>query len=110
MEPFIFGERNGIHIIDLQQTVGAFRKAIEIVKSFASKGKNILFVGTKRQASEIISSSAIKCEQYYINNRWLGGMLTNWDTIQNSIRRLKNLESILEEQSYTYTKKRNIKI
>ena len=87
----------------------AFRKAIEIVKSFASKGKNILFVGTKRQASEIISSSAIKCEQYYINNRWLGGMLTNWDTIQNSIRRLKNLESILEEQSYTYTKKETLK-
>ena len=109
MEPFIFGERNGIHIIDLQQTVEAFRKAIEIVKSFASKGKNILFVGTKRQASEIISSSAIKCEQYYINNRWLGGMLTNWDTIQNSIRRLKNLESILEEQSYTYTKKETLK-
>ena len=104
MENYIFGERNGIHIIDLQQTVNSFRNALEVVKKFSSQNKNILFVGTKRQASEIISNSAIKCEQYYINNRWLGGMLTNWDTIQNSIKRLKDLEVVLEEQSFTYTK------
>ena len=108
MENYIFGERNGIHIIDLQQTVNSFRNALEVVKKFSSQNKNILFVGTKRQASEIISNSAIKCEQYYINNRWLGGMLTNWDTIQNSIKRLKDLEAILEEQSFTYTKKETL--
>ena len=108
MENYIFGERNGIHIIDLQQTVISFRNALEVIKKFSSQNKNILFVGTKRQASEIISNSAIKCEQYYINNRWLGGMLTNWDTIQNSIKRLKDLEVILEEQSFTYTKKETL--
>ena len=109
MEPFIFGERNGIHIIDLQQTVVAFKKALDIIQSYAVKNKNILFVGTKRQASEIITSAAIKCEQYYINNRWLGGMLTNWDTIQNSIKRLKNIETILEDKNSTYTKKETLK-
>ncbi len=109
MEPFIFGERNGIHIIDLQQTLVAFKKALDIFKNFAIKNKNILFVGTKRQASEIITSAATNCEQYYINNRWLGGMLTNWDTIQNSIKRLKNIESILEDKSSTYTKKETLK-
>ena len=108
MENYIFGERNGIHIIDLQQTVNSFRNALEVIKKFSSQNKNILFVGTKRQASEIISNSAIKCEQYYINNRWLGGMLTNWDTIQNSIKRLKDLEAILDEQSFTYTKKETL--
>jgi small subunit ribosomal protein S2 len=108
MQNYIFGERNGIHIIDLQQTVISFRNALEVIKKFSSQNKNILFVGTKRQASEIISTSAIKCEQYYINNRWLGGMLTNWDTIQNSIKRLKDLEVILEEQSFTYTKKETL--
>ena len=108
MQNYIFGERNGIHIIDLQQTVISFRNALEVTKKFSSQNKNILFVGTKRQASEIISTSAIKCEQYYINNRWLGGMLTNWDTIQNSIKRLKDLEVILEEQSFTYTKKETL--
>ena len=108
MQNYIFGERNGIHIIDLQQTVISFRNALEVIKKFSSQNKNILFVGTKRQASEIISTSAIKCEQYYINNRWLGGMLTNWDTIQNSIKRLKDLEVVLEEQSFTYTKKETL--
>ena len=108
MENYIFGERNGIHIIDLQQTVSSFRNALEIIKKVSSQNKNILFVGTKRQASEIISSSAIKCEQYYINQRWLGGMLTNWDTIQNSIKRLKSLEAILEEKNSTYTKKETL--
>lgn len=109
MSNYIFGERNGIHIIDLQQTLSSLINALNVIKSFASQNKNILFVGTKRQASEIISSAAIKCEQYYINNRWLGGMLTNWDTIQNSIRRLKNLEATLQEQNFTYTKKETLK-
>ena len=105
MSSFIFGERNGVHIIDLEQTVNCLTKAVQKIKEYAALNKNILFVGTKRQASDIISQSAIDCNQYYINKRWLGGMLTNWDTIQNSIKKLKELESILEEKSYTYTKK-----
>ncbi len=105
MESFIFGERNGIHIIDLQQTVVCLSNALKKVQEFASQNKNILFVGTKRQASEIISQAAIDCKQFYINKRWLGGMLTNWDTIQNSIKRLKALEKILEDKQSTYTKK-----
>ena len=108
MSSFIYGERNGIHIIDLQQTVVCFRKAVDVIKSFAKENKNILFVGTKRQASEIVSKAAIECNQYYINKRWLGGILTNWDTIQNSIKKLKELEKILNEKSYTYTKKETL--
>ena len=105
MESFIFGERNGIHIIDLQQTVVCLTNALKKVQEFASQNKNILFVGTKRQASDIISQAAIDCKQFYINKRWLGGMLTNWDTIQNSIKRLKGFEKILEDKQSTYTKK-----
>lgn len=105
MESFIFGERNGIHIIDLQQTVVCLANALKKVQELASQNKNILFVGTKRQASDIISQAAIDCKQFYINKRWLGGMLTNWDTIQNSIKRLKGLEKILEDKQSTYTKK-----
>ena len=105
MSEFIFGHRNGIHIIDLQQTVVYFDNALKVVAEYASKGKNILFVGTKRQASEIIERYAIECNQFFINKRWLGGMLTNWDTIQNSIKKLKDLEEILENKSHSYTKK-----
>ena len=105
MESFIFGERNGIHIIDLQQTVVCLTSALKKIQEFAFQNKNILFVGTKRQASDIISQAAIDCKQFYINKRWLGGMLTNWDTIQNSIKRLKGLEKILEDKQSTYTKK-----
>jgi len=105
MSEFIFGHRNGIHIIDLQQTVVYFDNALKVVAEYASKGKNILFVGTKRQASEIIERYAIECNQFFINKRWLGGMLTNWDTIQNSIKKLKDLEEILENKSQSYTKK-----
>ena len=108
MAQFLFGQRNGIHIIDLQQTVGNLNIALNIIKKMASQNKNILFVGTKRQASEIISKAALDCDQFYINNRWLGGMLTNWDTIQNSIKKLKNLEEILIENQSTYTKKESL--
>ena len=97
MAEYIYGHRNGIHIIDLQQTVTYFQQALKVVADFAAEGKNILFVGTKRQASEIIEKYAIECNQYFINKRWLGGMLTNWDTIQNSIKKLKDLEEILEK-------------
>ena len=105
MSEFIFGHRNGIHIIDLQKTVVLLNEALKIVKDYASEGKNILFIGTKRQASDLIEKYAIDCKQYFINRRWLGGMLTNWDTIQNSIKRLKNLEEILETKISSYTKK-----
>ena len=105
MSEFIFGHRNGIHIIDLQKTVVLLNEALKIIKDYASEGKNILFIGTKRQASDLIEKYAIDCKQYFINRRWLGGMLTNWDTIQNSIKRLKNLEEILETKINSYTKK-----
>ena len=105
MSEYIFGHRNGIHIIDLQKTVVFFNQALEVIKNYASQGKNILFIGTKRQASEIIERYALECNQFFINKRWLGGMLTNWDTIQNSIKRLKKIEDILENKINSYTKK-----
>ena len=110
MSEYIFGHRNGIHIIDLQKTVVFFNQALEVIKDYASQGKNILFIGTKRQASEIIEKYALECNQFFINKRWLGGMLTNWDTIQNSIKRLKKIEDILENKITSYTKKEDIKI
>ncbi|MEE2694766.1 MAG: 30S ribosomal protein S2 [Pseudomonadota bacterium] len=109
MSDFIFGHRNGIHIIDLQQTLTFFNEALKVVEDFAKDGKNILFVGTKRQASEIIERNALECKQYFINKRWLGGMLTNWDTIQNSIKKLKDLEDILLNKANSYTKKELLK-
>ena len=109
MSEFLFGHRNGIHIIDLQKTVQLFNEALKVVKSFAEEGKTILFVGTKRQASDLIEKYAKSCNQYFINKRWLGGMLTNWDTIQNSISRLKKIEDILENQINSYTKKEILK-
>ena len=105
MSEFIYGHRNGIHIIDLQQTLTFFNSALKVVEDFAKEGKNILFIGTKRQASDIIERYAIDCNQFFINKRWLGGMLTNWDTIQNSIKKLKDLEEILLNKSNSYTKK-----
>ncbi len=105
MADFIFGHRNGIHIIDLQQTLSYFNNALKIVEEAAKEKKNILFVGTKRQASDIIEKYALDCDQYFINKRWLGGMLTNWDTIQNSIKRLKDMEDVLINKATSYTKK-----
>lgn len=93
MKPFIFGARNKVHIINLEKTVPMFNEALaEINKISARKGK-VLFVGTKRAASESIKEAAINCDQYYVNNRWLGGMLTNWKTVRQSIKRLKDLEA-----------------
>ncbi len=105
MTEFIFGHRNGIHIIDLQQTLIFFNNALKIIEDLAKENKNILFVGTKRQASDIIEKYALDCDQYFINKRWLGGMLTNWDTIQNSIKKLKDMEDILVNKTNSYTKK-----
>ena len=99
MSDYIYGHRNGIHIIDLQKTVTLLKQALDVINKYASEHKNILFIGTKRQASDLIQKYAIDCKQYFINKRWLGGMLTNWDTIQNSIKRLKSLEDIVSNKS-----------
>ena len=98
MKPYIFGARNGIHIIDLQRTVTLFREACEFVQTVAAEGGIVLFVGTKRQAQEAIRKEAIRCNQLYVNNRWLGGTLTNFQTIRQSIDRLSGLEETLAEQ------------
>ena len=105
MAPFIYGTRNDIHIIDLQQTVPMLYRALTIVRSTVAKNGRILFVGTKRQASEDIAASAKRCGQYYVDNRWLGGMLTNWSTIQNSIRQLRKYEEMLSDTNSGLTKK-----
>jgi len=98
MKSFIFGERANIHIIDLSQTVPLLHQALVQVRDVAAKGGRILFVGTKRQASDIIAQNAKRCAQYYMNNRWLGGTLTNWATISNSIARLRELEGLFEDE------------
>ncbi|MGD8810143.1 MAG: 30S ribosomal protein S2 [Gammaproteobacteria bacterium] len=105
MRPYIFGERNGVHIIDLEQTVPMLHRALEAVRDVAAGGGRILFVGTKRQAADVLAESAKRCGQYYVNHRWLGGMLTNWKTISNSIKRLKELEARLSEETVGLTKK-----
>ena len=92
MAPYIFGERNGIHIIDLEQTVPMLESALNVIKDVISDYGRVLFVGTKMQAADRIKEAAEKCGQYYVNHRWLGGMLTNWKTVNQSIKRLKALE------------------
>jgi len=110
MKKYIFGEKNSIHIIDLTQTVVYFKNALtEIYKCIASGGK-ILIVSTKKQASEQISNLAQETNQFYVNYRWLGGMLTNWNTIQNSIKRLKMLEERLSKEDTGFTKKEILKL
>ena len=105
MAPFIFGERNGVHILDLEQTVPMLHQALDVVRKTVASGGRVLFVGTKRQASESVAESAKKCGQYYVNHRWLGGMLTNWKTISISIKRLRDLENQLSEEETGLTKK-----
>lgn len=92
MRPFIFGARNKVHIINLEQTVPMFNDALAFVRGIAEKNGKVLFVGTKRAASEAVKEAAESCGQYYVNKRWLGGMLTNWKTVRQSIKRLKELE------------------
>ena len=97
MKEYIFGERNGIHIIDLQKTLKMFRDAARYVSEQAAQGKVILFLGTKRQAQEAITEEAQRCGMFYVNHRWLGGTLTNWVTLQKSIKRLKLLKAMVED-------------
>ncbi|MDH3236163.1 MAG: 30S ribosomal protein S2 [Alphaproteobacteria bacterium] len=114
MAPYLFGVRNNVHIIDLQQTVPLLHQAMEAVRAVAASGGRVLFVGTKRQASAHVSEAAKRCGQYFVDHRWLGGMLTNWKTISNSIRRLKDLESQLgegsEEEQAGLTKKELLRL
>ena len=97
MKEYIFGERNGIYIIDLQKTLKLFKDAMRYVAEQAALGKTVLFVGTKRQAQEAIQEEASRCGMYYVNSRWLGGLLTNFVTVKQSIKRLKDLDAILDE-------------
>ena len=97
MKEYIFGERNGIHIIDLQKTLKMFREAARYVSEQAAQGKSVLFLGTKRQAQEAIAEEAQRCGMFYVNHRWLGGTLTNWVTLQKSIKRLKMLKAMSED-------------
>jgi small subunit ribosomal protein S2 len=105
MAPFIFGARNNIHIVDLAQTVPLFHQALLAVSDVVAKGGRVLFVGTKRQAGEAIADAAKRSAQYYINHRWLGGTLTNWKTISQSIRRLRQLDDMLSGETQGRTKK-----
>jgi small subunit ribosomal protein S2 len=105
MGPYIFGVRNNIHIIDLSQSVPLLHQALKVVSDTVARGGRVLFVGTKRQASEIVADAAQRSAQYYVNARWLGGMLTNWKTISNSIKRFKALEEQLSGDTAGLTKK-----
>lgn len=111
MKEYIFGERNGIYIIDLQKTLKMFKEASKFVTDLTSSGKVILFVGTKRQAQDAIAEEANRCGMFYINQRWLGGLLTNWVTVQKSVRRLQELDDMATDGRYDLlTKKEVIKL
>ena len=105
MKPYIFGARNGVHILDLSQTVPLMARALEFISATVQAGGKVLFVGTKRQAQEPIAQAARACGQHYVNHRWLGGMLTNWKTISQSIKRFKTLEEQLSGDTAGLTKK-----
>jgi small subunit ribosomal protein S2 len=108
MKEYIFGERNGIYIIDLGKTVKLFREAEEVVTRLASEGRTILFVGTKRQAQDVIAEEAQRCGMFFVNERWLGGLLTNFSTIQRSLGRLRDLEAMTTDGRYDTLSKKEI--
>ncbi|MBP2031651.1 small subunit ribosomal protein S2 [Clostridium algifaecis] len=108
MAPYIFTERNGIYIIDLQKTVKKVEKAYNFVKEIALDGKDILFVGTKKQAQEAIEQEAKRCDMFYVNNRWLGGMLTNFGTIKTRIQKLEELEKMEEDGTFEVLPKKEV--
>jgi small subunit ribosomal protein S2 len=110
MKPFIFGKRNGIHIVDLQKTLMHFEEAAGFIRDLAASGRNILFVGTKRQAQDAIREEAMRCGMFYVNHRWLGGTMTNFRTIRKSIDRLKEIEGTLANQEAHLTKKERIRL
>jgi small subunit ribosomal protein S2 len=108
MAPYIYGSRNDIHILDLTQTVPLLHQALVALRDTAAGGGRILFVGTKRQAQEPIANAAKRCAQYYMNNRWLGGTLTNWQTVSNSIKRMRSLEETLSAAQSSGLKKKEL--
>ena len=108
MKEFIFGERNGIYIIDLQKTLKMFKEASKFVQDLATDGSIVLFVGTKRQAQDAIAEEAQKCGMFYINQRWLGGLLTNWVTVQKSVKRLKELDEMATDGRYELLPKKEV--
>jgi small subunit ribosomal protein S2 len=108
MKEYIFGERNGIYIIDLQKTLKLFKDAMRFVGEAAAQGKTVLFVGTKRQAQEAIAEEATRCNQFYVNQRWLGGLLTNMATVQKSIKRLKELDAMAAEGNWDGRAKKEV--
>ena len=108
MKEYIFGERNGIYIIDLGKTVRLFREAEEFVTNLAAEGRTILFVGTKRQAQDVIAEEAQRCAMFFVNQRWLGGLLTNFNTIQRSLGRLRDIESMATDGRYDTLSKKEI--
>jgi small subunit ribosomal protein S2 len=108
MKEYIFGERNGIYIIDLQKTLKMFKDASKYVTDLCAEGKVILFVGTKRQAQDAIAEEATRCGMYYINNRWLGGLLTNWVTVQKSVKRLQELDEMATDGRYDLMTKKEV--
>src|SRR5687767_10529879 len=108
MKPYIFGERNGIYILDLNKTAQKFRAAEEFVTNLAADGRTLLFVGTKRQAQDVIAEEAQRCGMYFVNQRWLGGLLTNFTTIQKSLARLRDLEAMVTDGRYDSLSKKEI--
>ncbi len=108
MKPYIFGERNGIYIIDLAKTAKLFRDAEQFVSNLASEGRTVLFVGTKRQAQDAIAEEALRCGMFFVNQRWLGGLLTNFSTIQRSLARLRDLEAMESDGRYESLSKKEI--
>ena len=108
MKEYIFGERNGIYIIDLQKTLKMFKDASKFVQDSATEGKTVLFVGTKRQAQDAIAEEAKRCGMFYVNNRWLGGLLTNWVTVQKSVKRLKELDEMATDGRYELLPKKEV--
>ncbi len=108
MKPYIFGEKNGIHIMDLEKTMSHLTRACNFIRDIASQGVPILLVGTKPQAQSIIESEAKRCGMYYVNHRWLGGMLTNYDTIRNSVRRYKSLILMREDGTFEALTKKEV--
>src|SRR5208337_3054232 len=108
MKEYIFGERNGIYIIDLQKTLKMFKEASKFVQDLAAEGRIILFVGTKRQAQDAIAEEAQRCSMFYVNQRWLGGLLTNWVTVQKSVKRLKELDDMATDGRYDLLPKKEV--
>ena len=108
MKEYIFGERNGIYIIDLQKTLKMFKDASKYIQDLASEGKTLLFVGTKRQAQDAIAEEAVRCGMFHVNQRWLGGLLTNWVTVQKSVKRLKELDEMATDGRYELLPKKEV--